>query len=60
MNDLERSSTYIEFGVTGALALGSQKRYNEAKDIYSQMLDKWPHEQRVKTLNDLFRQQQLF
>jgi len=39
-----------------ALKLGSDLRYNEAGEIYDQMLIKWPYEQRVKGLEALFHQ----
>ncbi len=52
--DLEQGSTYVEAGVTGAKALGSQRRYNEAYSNFKQMSLLWPHERQVKALADLF------
>jgi hypothetical protein len=34
LDDQERFLMYIEMGATGAIALGSEKRYNEALDVY--------------------------
>ena len=52
--DLEQGSIYVETGITGAKALGSQRRYNEAYDNYKQMALLWPQEKRVKELRELF------
>src|SRR6266487_198179 len=54
LGDQERFRTYIEMGVNGARALGSEKRYNEALDVYRQAKLVWSKEPRVKELQDLF------
>ncbi|HLQ28613.1 MAG TPA: helix-turn-helix transcriptional regulator [Ktedonobacteraceae bacterium] len=54
MDNLEQSTTYLELAVASAKALGSQLRYYQSYDIYQQMLVKWPHEQQLKELTDLF------
>jgi DNA-binding XRE family transcriptional regulator/tetratricopeptide (TPR) repeat protein len=54
--NLEQSKTYLESAVTSAKMLGSQLRRNEAYEVYQQMLTKWPDEQRVKDLAELFGQ----
>ncbi len=52
--DLEQGSTYVESGITGAKAIGSQRRYKEAYENYNQMALLWPQEKRVKELRELF------
>jgi transcriptional regulator with XRE-family HTH domain len=52
--DLEQSLAYVESGVMGSKILGSQRRYNEARNNYDQMLLTWPQEKRVKELGELF------
>jgi len=52
--DLEQSAAYVEYGVAGAKALNSQRRYNEAYDNYKQMQLLWPQEKRMKELGELF------
>jgi transcriptional regulator with XRE-family HTH domain len=52
---MEQTRRYLESAATSALALGSKHRYNEAWGIYQQMQEKWPNEQDVKDLADLFR-----
>lgn len=57
LGEMHQSCTYVEQAVTSALKLGSDLRYNEACETYLQMQEKWPNEQRVKELADLFQQQ---
>lgn len=54
LGDLEQSCSYVELALTSALKIGSDLRYNEVCETYLQMQFKWPHEQRVKELADLF------
>ncbi len=54
--NLEQSKTYLEAAVTSAKTLGSPLRRNEAYDVYQHMLTKWPDEQQVKDLAELFGQ----
>ena len=51
---LEQFCDYLEKGIQGAKALGSEKRRQEAIDIYWEARKIWPHEARVKELSDLF------
>lgn len=51
--DLEQSYVYIETGITGAKALGSQRRYNESHENFRQMRLIWPQEKRVAVLREL-------
>jgi tetratricopeptide (TPR) repeat protein len=52
--DLEQFCGLLEQGVTGARALGSQKRRQEAIDAYWKGRGQWPNEARVRELADLF------
>jgi tetratricopeptide (TPR) repeat protein len=52
--DLDRACVHIQIGVTGALKVKSEMRFNEVFSIYRQMKIIWPHESRVKALADLF------
>lgn len=54
LGDLDRFCIYLEKGVMGAKSLGSEKRRQEASDIYWQARRTWPNEQHVKDLADLF------
>jgi len=54
LGDLEQSRAYVIAGRDGAVALGSEKRYNEAYGIYQQMRILWRNDPRVKELADLF------
>ena len=36
VNDLERYATFVENAISGALSLGSKKRFNEAYRIFQQ------------------------
>jgi transcriptional regulator with XRE-family HTH domain len=55
LRDMEQCCTYLESAVTGALLLGSEQRYIEAREIYEMMTIVWGEEPRVKALRDLFR-----
>ena len=54
LGDLEQFCGLLEQGVTGARALGSQKRRQEAIDAYWKGRGQWPHETKVRELADLF------
>src|SRR5216683_3007891 len=54
LQNLEQFCDYLEKGIHGAKALGSEKRRQEAIDIYWKARKIWPHEARVKELSDLF------
>ena len=57
LRDLDLFCAYLEQGIRGAEALGSQKRRSEAFDIHRQALKVWPHEPRIKALRELFVKQ---
>jgi DNA-binding SARP family transcriptional activator len=54
LGDQERFCVYIEAGVTGAKNLGSERRYNEAFEVYKLAKRLWRNDPRVKELQDLF------
>lgn len=56
LGEMEQTCTYVELAGTSALQLGSDLRYSEACETYHQMQRTWPHERRVKGLEDLFQQ----
>ncbi len=56
LEDLPESCEHLELATMAALKLGSDLRYDEASEIYDQMLLKWPYEQRVRRLGELFYQ----
>ncbi len=53
--DLDQSCTHFEKMVASGLALNSDLHQNEAHIAYEKMQLKWPHEKRVKELEDLLR-----
>ncbi len=57
LGDMEQSCTYVELTATAAKKLGSELRYNEACETYQHMQLKWPHERKVKALEELFQQE---
>ena len=54
LDNLEQSKTYLELAVVSAKTLGSKLRHSESYDIFQQMQKKWPNEQQVKALAELF------
>src|SRR5947207_10438016 len=54
MRDMERSYAYLEAAVKASLALGSERRYTQAAEVFQKRCVVWPHELRVKTLRELF------
>jgi DNA-binding SARP family transcriptional activator/tetratricopeptide (TPR) repeat protein len=54
MRDLERFCVYIKAGRDGALALGSEKGYQQAFEVYKQGRRFWASEKRVRNLGELF------
>ncbi len=51
---MDEAHTYLEEAVKASLALGSERRYNEAHEIYKQMRIIWRHEPGIRELGDLF------
>lgn len=54
LREIEPCCTYLEAAANASLALGSERRYNEAANTYQQIRHVWVHEPRVKALRDLF------
>ncbi len=54
LGDRDQSCYYLEIATRSALTTGNQLRYDEAYDIYEQLLRKWGKENRVKELGSLF------
>ncbi len=55
LGDLKQCDSYVRLAATSARTIGSDLRYNEAYDIFQQMLVKWPHEKQVKDLVEHFQ-----
>jgi DNA-binding SARP family transcriptional activator len=55
LGDLDQCSANVEAGATLALSAGSELRYSEAREVYQGMSLQWPHEQKVKSLVQLFQ-----
>jgi transcriptional regulator with XRE-family HTH domain len=51
---MDEAHTYLEEAVKASLALGSERRYNEAHEIYKQMRIIWRNEPGIRELGDLF------
>lgn len=54
LGDQERFFAYIEAGVIGAKNLRSERRYNEAFEVYRIAKQLWRNEPKIKELQDLF------
>lgn len=54
LNDLEQGQVNFEAMVHAASALGSDLWLTDIQETHQKMLVRWPHEQRVKTLADLY------
>lgn len=54
MRDMEMFCACIKAGRDGALALGSEKRYQEVFEVYKQGRRLWALEKRVRELGELF------
>lgn len=53
--NLEQGSAYLEEAVKASLALGSERRYSQASEVYQKMRLVWPYEAKVKALGALFQ-----
>jgi len=54
LKDQERFTASLKEGITGAQTIQSEKRHQEARDIYWQAQVLWPREARVQELGELF------
>lgn len=51
---MEQACTYVEAAVKAAMAIGSERRFQEALTLFRQMQQIWPHESQIRRLGDLF------
>src|SRR5947209_3060426 len=54
LQKMEQAHTYLEEAVKASLALGSERRYSQAFEVYKQMRLVWHHETRIKELGEFF------
>ncbi len=54
LGDLELCCIYLSEGVKAASALNSRRRYDESLGIYQLAKMKWPKEQKIEGLQDMF------
>ncbi len=55
LNERDLACSYIETAATMARNMGNQLRFDETYAIHEEMLKKWPGDQQVTTLADIFR-----
>ncbi len=55
LDDIERVKLSLEAAVPTALKLGSDLRRSESWDVYTRAFARWPQEQQVKNLSNLFQ-----
>jgi hypothetical protein len=51
---MEQAHDYLEEAVKASLALGSERRYSQAFEVYKQTRIVWRYETRIKELGNLF------
>ena len=54
LRKMEQAHTYLEEAVKASLALGSERRYSQAFEVYKQTRIVWHNETRIKELGELF------
>jgi transcriptional regulator with XRE-family HTH domain len=54
LRDMERTCIYLEAAVQAAMAIGSERRFQESLVLFQQMQQIWPHESRIRQLRDFF------
>jgi DNA-binding SARP family transcriptional activator len=57
LGDLDVYASYLKNGVSTALQIGSQRRYQEAFDLYQQAPETWKQEQQMRDLTAFFQEQ---
>jgi tetratricopeptide (TPR) repeat protein len=57
LHDLDMYASYLKEGASTALQMGSQRRYQEAVDLYRQAPQNWKQERQMKRLAAFFREQ---
>ncbi len=58
LHDLDAYASYLKEGASTALQIGSQRRYQEAFDLYQQAPAAWKQERRIQELTSFFQEQQ--
>jgi hypothetical protein len=56
LDDLQATCNLFEIAAQVSKQSGSNLRYNEVSTVYVNMVTKWPHERRVRKLEELFQQ----
>ncbi|HEU5377410.1 MAG TPA: hypothetical protein VFV38_18465 [Ktedonobacteraceae bacterium] len=54
LKEVEKACLYIQSAANDAYGIGSEKRFAEAKKLFANMQELWPHEPRVKQLEEIF------
>jgi len=54
LRDMEQARIYLEAAVKATMAIGSERRFQEALTIFRQMQQIWPYESQIRRLGDLF------
>ena len=54
LRQMDQACDYLEAAVKASLILGSERRYKEAFEVFTQMLPIWISEKRVQGLGDFF------
>lgn len=54
VKNMEQACTYLEGAVNASVKLQSERRLREAFIVFQHLRERWPHEQRVQRLGDLF------
>ena len=57
LRDLDAYTSHLKEGVSTALQIGSQRRYQEALDLYREAPENWKQEPQMKNLAAFFREQ---
>ncbi len=55
--DMEMAYAHVQAGLAGALKLNSEKRFYDTRSVYRKMCVVWPHEPKVKQLEELFHRE---
>jgi DNA-binding SARP family transcriptional activator len=56
LGDLDLYATSLKEGIIKTMSIGSQKRYQDAIDVFRHTPQKWKDEQQILELGDIFRQ----
>ena len=59
LRQMDQACDYLEAAVKASLILGSERRYREAFEVFTQMRPIWISEKRVQSLGDFFKNARL-